>query len=134
MVSSVQQPLTPDPSPRSTGARGGSKRMGLIAGWGRYPIVVAQALKQQGYEVHCAAVKGHADPQLAQICDSFLPVGVARLGAMNRHFRRHGVTQATMAGKIHKASVLFRRWGWLTNFPDLTTLRTFLPHVLSRRD
>jgi len=106
--------------------------MGLIAGWGRYPIVVAQALKQQGYEVHCAGVKDHADPLLASLCDSFLPAGVAHLGRMIRHFRRHGATQATMAGKIHKASVLFRRWGWIMHFPDLTTLQTFFPHFIAR--
>lgn len=114
------------------------KRMGLVAGWGRYPLVVAQALKQQGYEVHCAAVKDHADPALAEFCDSYLPAGVGRMAAMIRHFRRHGCTQATMAGKIHKARVLFRRWGWVTHFPDLTTLRGFFPHFIAgtkdRRD
>lgn len=112
--------------------------MGLVAGWGRYPLVVAQALKQQGYEVHCAGVKDHADSALAAICDSYRPAGVAHLGAMIRHFRRHGCTQATMAGKIHKASVLFRRWGWVTHFPDLTTIRAFFPHFIAgtkdRRD
>lgn len=108
------------------------KRMGLVAGWGRYPIVVAEALKAQGYEVHCAAVKDHADPSLVQVCDSVLPAGVGRLGKMIRYFRRHGVTQATMAGKIHKAAVLFRRWGWITHFPDATTLRAFFPHFVAR--
>jgi DUF1009 family protein len=112
--------------------------MGLVAGWGRYPLVVAQALKHQGYEVHCAAVKDHADPAIADLCDSFLPAGIGRMGAMIRHFRRHGCTQGTMAGKIHKARVLFRRWGWVTHFPDLTTIRGFFPHFIAgtkdRRD
>ena len=35
--------------------------VGLIAGWGRYPIVIAQALKAQGAAVHCIAVAGHAN-------------------------------------------------------------------------
>lgn len=112
--------------------------MGLVAGWGRYPLVVAAALKRQGYEVHCAAVKGHADPELAAICDTCLPAGVGRLEAMIRHFRLHGCVQATMAGKIHKASVLFQRWGWLAHSPDLTTIRGFFPHFIAgtrdRRD
>jgi DUF1009 family protein len=112
--------------------------MGLVAGWGRYPLVVAQALKQQGYEIHCAAVKDHANPALAALCDSYLPAGVARMGAMIRHFRRNRCEQATMAGKIHKASVLFRRWGWVTHFPDMTTIRGFFPHFIAgtkdRRD
>lgn len=112
--------------------------MGLVAGWGRYPLVVAEALKQQGYEVHCAAIKDHADPVLATICDSYFPAGVARMGAMIRHFRRRGCADATMTGKIHKASVLFQRWGWLRHFPDLTTVRGFFPHFIAgtkdRRD
>jgi UDP-2,3-diacylglucosamine hydrolase len=106
--------------------------MGLVAGWGRFPLVVAEALKRQGYEVHCAAVKDHADPQLAELCDSHLTTGVGQLGRMIRFFKARGVTQATMAGKIHKASVLFRRWGWVSHFPDFTTLRTFFPHFISR--
>jgi DUF1009 family protein len=59
-------------------------------------------------------------------------MGVARMGAMIRFFRRSGCTQATMAGKIHKAAVLFRRWGWVAHLPDLTTIRGFLPHFISR--
>lgn len=114
------------------------KRMGLIAGWGRYPIVVAQALKRQGYEVHCTAIKDHVDPQLAPLCDSFLALGIGKFGAAMRHFRRHGVAQATMAGKVHKHRVLFRRLGWISHLPDLTTIRMFFPYLVAgtrdRRD
>ena len=28
----------------------------------RYPVVIAEALRGQGYEVCCLGVKGHADP------------------------------------------------------------------------
>jgi DUF1009 family protein len=110
------------------------KRMGLVAGWGRFPIVVAEALKRQGYEVHCAAVKDHAAPELQAVCDSVQAIGVGRLGAMIRYFRRRGCTQATMAGKIHKSQVLFQRWGWLRHFPDLATIRGFFPHMISAKD
>jgi DUF1009 family protein len=104
--------------------------MGLIAGWGRYPVVIAEALKRQGFAVCCVGVRDHADSQLSQLCDHFIVSGVAQLGQHIRFFRRHGVSQATMAGKIHKARVLFSRWSWLQNIPDLTTLRTFLPHFI----
>lgn len=107
--------------------------MGLIAGWGRYPIVVAQALKAQGYRVYCAAIRDHADPQLAEVCDEVFPVSVAHIGRQVRYFRRRGVEQATMAGKIHKAKVIFRRFGWLSHLPDWTTICTFFPHFVSRK-
>ncbi|MHC4178184.1 MAG: hypothetical protein ACYSWU_11795, partial [Planctomycetota bacterium] len=45
-----------------------NRRVGLIAGWGRYPLVVAQALCKQGYQVYCLGVIGEADPALADVC------------------------------------------------------------------
>ena len=106
------------------------KTMGLIAGWGRYPVVIAQALKRQGYEVCCVGVRDHADPQLAEICDHYMLSGVAQLGQQIRFFKRHSVSEATMAGKIHKARLLFSRWSWLHHFPDWITLRAYLPHFV----
>jgi UDP-2,3-diacylglucosamine hydrolase len=104
--------------------------IGLIAGWGCYPQVIVAALHRQNIGVCCVGVKDHADPALESMCEHFLWSGVAHLGQHMRFFRQHGVTQATMAGKIHKAKVLFRRWGWLSHLPDWTTLRTFLPHFV----
>jgi len=102
-------------------------KIGLVAGWGRYPLVVAQALKDQGYEVHCVGLKHHVDAALREICDSFALSGVARLGSHIRFFRRRGITQATMAGKVFKHKVLFGRLGWLSLAPDLRTIRAFFP-------
>jgi UDP-2,3-diacylglucosamine hydrolase len=104
--------------------------IGLVAGWGRFPIVVAQSLKRQGYAVHCVGLHGHADPSLRGICDSFLASGPARIGAHIRFFRRRGVKQATLAGKVFKHKLLFGRFGWLSLVPDLRTFRAFLPHFI----
>jgi DUF1009 family protein len=110
------------------------QRVGLIAGWGRYPLVVAQALKDQGHEVFCIALREHADPALREICDHVQEAGVARMGGHIRYFRRHGVTLATMAGKLFKHKLLFGRWGWLSLVPDLRTLRAYVPSMYIRRD
>jgi len=107
-------------------------RVGLIAGWGRYPLVIARALKRRGREVYCLGVRGHADPELAAICDDFRWAGLARVGMAIRYFHRHRVTAATMAGKIHKV-LLFRRFGWIRHLPDLRTIRMFLPHFITRK-
>jgi UDP-2,3-diacylglucosamine hydrolase len=108
-----------------------TRRIGLVAGWGRLPIVVAEALKQQGFQVFCLGVKDHADPQLARICDDFQPIGLARLGGAIRYFRRRGVQQATMAGKIHKV-LMFQPFAWLKHFPDWRCVRTFYPHWITK--
>lgn len=107
--------------------------VGLIAGWGRYPIVIAQALKAQGAQVHCIAVAGHANHDLAELCDTHCEMGVARIGTAIRHFHRLGVSRATLAGKIFKHKVLYGRFGWLSLVPDWRTIRAFIPVYLQRR-
>lgn len=109
--------------------------IGLVAGWGRYPVVVAHALKAQGYEVHCVGLRGHVDDSLRNVCDSFVLSGVARIGAHIRYFHRRGVQQATLAGKIFKHKILLGRYGWLPLLPDLRTLRAFFPvFFLGKKD
>lgn len=95
-------------------------------------MAVAQSLRRQGCEVYCLGTIGHADPKLAEICNDFRWSGMAKFGGAIRYFRRHGVTEVTMVGKIFKVR-LFERWRWVRNVPDLRTLRMFLPHFLTRK-
>ena len=108
------------------------RRIGLIAGWGRYPFAVAQALRRQGMAAFCLGVRGEASPDLAPLCHHFRLLGMARFGTAIRYFKRHGVTSATMAGKVHKVR-LFQPRSWLKLWPDLRTIRMFVPHLLTRR-
>jgi UDP-2,3-diacylglucosamine hydrolase len=121
------EPKTQDPRPKTE-----TPPIGLVAGWGRYPLLLAEALRRQGRSVYCLGVIGHADPRLADLCADFRWLGLARFGAAIKHFQRHGVTEATMAGKIHKV-VLFQPWRWLRHLPDVRTIRMFAPHFLTRR-
>lgn len=108
------------------------KRYGLIAGWGNYPIVLAQAIKEAGHEVVCLGVLGHVDPKLREICDVYRVMGLARFGAACRYFRKQGVTEATMAGKIFKKKLLQTGFIW-RQLPDLYTLSVFFPHFLTKK-
>jgi DUF1009 family protein len=109
-----------------------STRIGLIAGWGRYPIVVARALKAQGAGVYCLGIKDHADPSIREWCEEFDWIGLAKIGRVIRFFRRHGVSEATMAGKVHKV-LLYERGAWLRHLPDWQGVKTFWPHFVSRK-
>ena len=100
---------TPSATSSAVASRTGPQRVGLIAGWGRYPIVVAEALAASGAEVYCLGIKDHADPVLAEICHRFDWIGLGKVGGVIRYFRRHGVSQVTMAGKVHKV-LLYRRF------------------------
>ncbi len=106
--------------------------VGLLAGWGDFPLAVADALRRDGFRVVGQGIRDHADPRLAERCDAFRMVGIAKLGSQIRFFKRHGVTRATMAGKIFKAAMLFQRGGWIRHLPDWRCLRTFYPHFISR--
>ena len=107
------------------------RRIGIMAGWGRYPRIIAENLRAQGHQVYCQGVVGHADPRLAEICDVFSWVGLGKIGRAIRFFQRHQVAEATMVGKIHKVK-LFQPWRLVTHWPDLATFRAFSPHFLTK--
>ena len=96
--------------------------IGLLAGAGRFPIVVAEALVERGVQVTCVGLTGLADPVLADICQNFTWKTIAKLGGWIRFMRRHGVREATMAGKVHKG-VLFEKRRWLHHLPDWRMIR-----------
>lgn len=120
---------TPPEMPHSSDR---SSPIGVLAGWGEFPIYVAKTLKQQGYQVVGLGIHDHADgEQLRQYCDVYREIGLAKLGGAIRFFQRHGVHRATMAGKIHKV-LMFRRLAWLKHLPDLRCLLTFYPHWITK--
>src|SRR5581483_4911958 len=83
--------------------------IGLLAGWGRFPIVFAEKARSLGIPVVCVGIRHEASPELQSICSSFYWAGVARLGRMIRCFKREGVKQMVMAGKVHK-TVMYAPW------------------------
>jgi len=106
--------------------------IGILAGWGRYPVMVAEAIRRHGGRTAILAIRDHADADLEPLADAYGTVGVAQIGGAIGFFGRHGAARATMAGKIHK-SRLFTRHAWLRHLPDLEGIRTFWPHFVSRR-
>lgn len=108
-----------------------ARRIGLIAGWGRYPLLLAQSLKLRGYEVACLGIRDHADPGLAAVCDRFAWIGLGQVGRGLRLLKQWRVQEATLAGKVHKVT-LFRPWMWWHHFPDWKGFCTFAPHFLHR--
>ena len=107
--------------------------IGLVAGWGSFPVQVAQSLRAAGHPVYCVGITDHASPELEQICDGFLWAGVGKLGRHIRFFRRSGARHVTMAGKLFKAEMLYSGSLWLKHFPDWTCLCTFGPPLLGRK-
>ncbi len=107
-------------------------KIGILAGWGRYPLVIATALREQGYDVYGLGIKDHADVALAEICTDFQWVGLAKLGGAIRFFRQRGVHRVTMAGKVHKV-LLYQPWAWFKHLPDWRAIRRFHAMFLFNR-
>ena len=109
------------------------KRICMLAAWGCYPVYVAEALKAQGYEVHCFGAVGMADEAaLRKVCDVYLHARLGRLGKIIRYMRKQEIRDVISLGKVHK-SKLFRPLAVLENFPDWTTFRAFATHFLTRK-
>ncbi|QDV47674.1 hypothetical protein Enr13x_75850 [Stieleria neptunia] len=107
--------------------------IGLIAGWGSFPVEVAEHVIASGRRVCCIAITDHASTELESICDHVKWSGVGKIGAHLRYFRRHGIDQVTMAGKLFKSELLFQGSVWIKHCPDWTAIRTFGPCLLGNR-
>jgi len=81
-----------------------NKRLGLIAGNGRFPFLVLDAARAQGLEVIVAAIKEETSPEIES--RGAIAVHWVSLGELSRlieTFKREGVSRAIMAGQVkHK--------------------------------
>lgn len=107
------------------------KTLGIIAGEGVFPMLVARGAKAAGMRVVAVGLSGSVWPELEQEVDVFRPVGLTRLGRWVKELRRNGVDETIMVGRVRKVQ-LYSRWSWIKYIPDLRTLRLFLTQI--RRD
>lgn len=96
--------------------------VGLIAGQGRLPVLVAQGIRASGRSVACVGLAGQFDQELPGLCDRFASAGVARLGRWVRLLERWGVREAVMIGRVRKAS-MYEPLRLLRQLPDWRTIR-----------
>ncbi len=98
--------------------------LGLIAGEGVFPLLVARGARLKGRKVVCAALAGHAWPDLARECDGFRWVGLLRPNQWIRTLREGGCQEAIMVGRVDKTQ-LYDRWRYFRYIPDLRALKVF---------
>lgn len=104
------------------------KPLGLIAGEGIFPILVAQGARAAGRKIICIGLAGSARPEVADQCDQFHWVGVLRLGQWIRTLRKAGVQEAIMVGRVQKTR-MYGRWHWFQTLPDFRTLRLWFTRL-----
>jgi DUF1009 family protein len=95
--------------------------LGLIAGEGIFPILVARGARATGRKVVAAAFGGSAWPELRGEVDVFKWVGVMRVGQWIRVLRAQGCTEAILVGRVAKEKI-YSRWRWFQYIPDIRTI------------
>ena len=96
--------------------------LGLIAGEGRLPFLVAGGAKQAGLKVICIGLADNTEPGLAEEVDVFYGVALARPGSWIRKLKKHGATRTIIAGRVAKGRI-FTPWRILHYLPDWRAFR-----------
>lgn len=91
--------------------------LGLIAGNGLYPEIMARASRAAGVgRLAAAAFTDETEPHLSDLVDAIEWMRVGQLGKMIKFFKKESVTQAVMVGQIAPKNLFDLR-------PDLRTLK-----------
>lgn len=105
--------------------------LGLIAGQGRLPFLVAHGARSAGLRVVCVGFAGQADETLADHVDEFCCVPIARPGKWIRHLRRWGATRTIMVGRVAKKRI-YTPWRLLEYRPDWRAIRLWYGRLRGR--
>ena len=99
VVSSMSKPVVSEPVPR---------RIGLIAGEGDFPLLLAQGALGAGVELFVFGVHGLASDRLKALCTNFYTLKLTDFTRLFELCRAHDIHHVTMAGRVpHK--VLLRQ-------------------------
>ncbi|MDR2488382.1 MAG: UDP-2,3-diacylglucosamine diphosphatase LpxI [Desulfovibrio sp.] len=90
--------------------------IGIIAGSGQFPFLVARGAKRDGLRVVICGFHGNTDDALAAEADAFTMLHLGQLGALIAFFKRHHARSVCMAGAVSKPKALDLR-------PDMRAAR-----------
>ena len=108
--------------------------LGIIAGNGILPSLVARSAKTAGYRVCCVGLKHQFDPALRENCDEFSVVGMAKIGRWIRLMKKWNIDEAVMVGGVGK-TVMHDPFRLLRMMPDVRGLRLWYRRLRhDRRD
>lgn len=93
--------------------------LGIIAGSGQFPALVASAARRRGRRVVIVGLAGNASPDLAREADVFQTVRVGQFGRLVDILQENGVREAAFAGAVSKPGAFDLR-------PDMRGLKLFL--------
>ena len=93
--------------------------IGILAGGGQLPFLVADGARRQGQRVAAVGYSGNADPALAGRVDAYSELKLGQLGKLIAFFKAEGVTRVVLAGSINKPRALDIR-------PDMRAMKLIM--------
>lgn len=81
-------------------------RIGIIAGTGKFPVLVARELKKQAKELFVLAVEPEADPELAALASVFRYLPPWSLAVILDFIKANKLEEVLLAGKVNPAWLL----------------------------
>lgn len=78
------------------------EKLGLIAGNGRFPFIMADEILDKGYDLHIVAIKEEAEPKLNDRYSAISWMNIGQIDDIINEFKINGIKKVVMAGKIHK--------------------------------
>lgn len=117
-----QLAILPDPPPPPT-------PIGLIAGEGQLPVIIAESLRSAGHPVHTLGLARQTDAALPGLSTTFREVPILRVGSWGKHLKKRGVKHAIMVGRVDKAKFMHDPYRYVRNIPDLRTMIAWYKHL-----
>ena len=95
-------------------------RYGLIAGNGKFPLLVLEGARRAGAALSVVAIHEETDQEIERIADRVQWVGIGQLGKMISFLKSEGVEKAIMAGQVKHVQIFSRA------VPDARMLKMLL--------
>lgn len=95
-------------------------RYGLIAGNGKFPLLVLEGARKAGAALSVVAIHEETDQEIERIAERVQWVGIGQLGKMINFLKSEGVEKAIMAGQVKHVQIFSRA------VPDARMLKMLL--------
>ena len=80
-------------------------KFGIIAGEGSFPHLAAKQISEKGGEIYAAALDGYASNEIERYSEAVLWAKIGQLKKTINFFRKNGVDEIILAGRVRHASL-----------------------------
>jgi hypothetical protein len=82
------------------------RRIGLIAGSGRFPVIFAERAAQKGYSVYAVGYHDETDPELSDHVAAVETMYIGQIKRLLNFFKKNRIAEVVMAGAISKTGAI----------------------------